>query len=474
MNESYTPEESGARSREALLLDTLICLPKNENGEFDFDWYNCVPDWVRTNKKIGPLEAREKLFQDCASFIEDLSGFYPCSDNIQSAIWHFERNVEDILHDEVDKKLVAKAIIETMENEEIEFDRADLEKKFEEVVAEHNLFLESYKDMPEDAFEEMQPEQKNNDLKFYTLNELGDREPPEFIVEGIFPQKGVAIIGGVSGSMKSFLMVGVGLSIALGQNLGNQKVKQAPVLYLLNEGQAGFYHRCAAWHKFHKRKMLEDFRVAEMTPNLMRDETIEPFTKLADSLNFRPGLIVIDTFSKASIGGDDNSTSDMALAIQSAYRLAQHFDSLVVLIDHVGKDPKRGLRGAYAKYANADMVGMVTKSGETVSLKTVKQKDAEDGLTFDFKIDTQEMSHGKKTVSIPVLSLGKSGRLPRQKDFIVMNLGLDGPIVRKILSEKFVGKFGAGKQKSFNEQVRRLKNSGEIKEVDGVIHLKEK
>jgi len=185
-------------------------------------------------------------------------------------------------------------------------------------------------------------------------------------------------------------------------------------------------------------------------------------------------MIVIDTFSKASIGGDDNSTSDMASAIQNAYRLAKHFDGLVVLIDHVGKDQKRGLRGAYAKYANADMVGMVSKSGDTVTLKTAKQKDAEDGLIFDFKINAQEMSQGTKTVSIPVLSLEKTRRPLSQKDFIVNNLSLEGSIERTTLRNIFEKEYGVGTRKSFDEQVRRLKKSGEINEANGVIQLSDK
>jgi hypothetical protein len=312
-------------------------------------------------------------------------------------------------------------------------------------------------------------------VELFSIDELLDRPPPKFLIEDIFPEKGVAIIGGQSGSMKTFLMIYLALLVATGKKLDAKAVKQTGVLFLNNEGQAGFGRRCQAAMSHLNIEMPDNFRVAETAPNFMREETLTKFLEAGDDLDFVPGVIFLDTFSKASIGGDDNSTSDMARAIHNANELAIHFDALVVLVDHVGKDPKRGLRGAYSKYANADMVGMVSKAGDTVTLKTVKQKEAEDNIRFDFKVNLVKVkSRTDGEISeVPALSIRSEQMLPDQKDFIINVLSQDGRLSRKDLAKRFTELYGDKTKKSFNEQLRRLKKLGKIDEVDGHVQLTE-
>jgi hypothetical protein len=312
-------------------------------------------------------------------------------------------------------------------------------------------------------------------VELFTIAELLDRPPPKFLIEDIFPEKGVAVIGGQSGSMKTFLMIYLAFLVATGKKLDTKAVKQTGVLFLNNEGQAGFGRRCQAAAAHLGIEIPDNFRVAEITPNLMREETLAQFLEAGDELEYIPGLIVLDTFSKATIGGNDNDTSDMAMAIATAYKLANHFDALVVLIDHVGKEPKKGLRGAYSKYANADMVGMVSKAGDTVTLKTVKQKEAEDDLRFDFKVNLVKVKSRTdgEVAEVPALSIRSKPFIPEQKDFIIAALEHNGRIDRKDLAKRFTGVYGDKTKKSFNEQLRRLKKLGKIDEVDGHVQLTE-
>lgn len=310
-------------------------------------------------------------------------------------------------------------------------------------------------------------------VRLYTIDELLDRQPPEFLIDCMLPEKGVAIIGGQSGTMKSFLMIHLSLMVAIGKNVGRYSVKQTGVLFLINEGQAGFGLRCQAALADLEFDTLDNFHVAEVTPDLMREDTLGPFIEAAEALDYTPGLIIIDTFSKASIGGDDNSTSDMARAIKTADQLAGRFDALVVLIDHVGKDTKKGLRGAYSKYANAEMVGMVTKVSDTVTLKTTKQKEAEDNIPFDFKVNLVEVPDKRtgEVREVPALSIRTEFVVHPQKDFIIKTLQQDGPTERANLSNTFCGWYGDEKRKTFNTQLSRLRKKGLIKEEDGCVCL---
>jgi hypothetical protein len=318
--------------------------------------------------------------------------------------------------------------------------------------------------------------QQADGLKFLSLEELANEPPPQMLIKDIFPESGVAIIYGKSGSMKSFLMITMAMHVALGLDLGDQVVKQRPVLILLNEGQAGFSLRCEAWLKSNGEQRPENFRIAKMTPNLTHNNPNDHFMKLAEEMDFRPGLIIIDSFSKATFGSDDNSTSEMASAMGAADQLAAHFDALVVLVDHTGKDEKKGVRGAYAKHANADMVGRVTKFDNRVTLETTKQKEAEAERKFVFKaekVDMPILDDAKHKVPAlipdndPIEALAAALSQP---DFIISVLDADGPVSRKKLKTEFLKRYGDGKVRSFNEVLLRLKKSDKIKEeTDGFV-----
>jgi hypothetical protein len=320
--------------------------------------------------------------------------------------------------------------------------------------------------------------QQADGLKFLSLDELANEPPPQMLIKDIFPERGVAIIYGKSGSMKSFLMISMAMHVALGLDLGDQVVKQKPVLMLLNEGQAGFSLRCEAWLMKNGKQRPENFRTAKMTPNLTHANPNDQFIAMAEEMEFRPGLIVIDSFSKATFGGDDNSTSEMALAMGAADQLAAHFGALVVLVDHVGKDQNKGVRGAYAKHANADMVGWVTKFDNRVMLKTTKQKEAEDDRKFVFKAALVDMpipddAHHKVPALIhdsdPIEAIAAAYSQPK---FILGVLDAEGRMTREQLKKRFLKHYGDGKAKSFGEVIRRLKNDRKIMEdADGFTLL---
>jgi len=315
----------------------------------------------------------------------------------------------------------------------------------------------------------------NDNVRFYSIDELINRPLPEQLIEGMLPTTGVGIVAGASGEMKSFLALSLGLSIACGTDLDRLTVKPSGVLYLANEGQAGVGQRLAALLKHNEIDAPKNFCIARSTPDLMRSASLELFFEAIDQLNFVPGIIFIDTLSKATTGGDDNSTKDMAQAISTAQALAERFECLVMLIDHVGKDPKKGVRGAYAKHANADMVGMVSKVADTVTLKTTKQKDFEDGSTFSFKVNIVELKclQTGEMRKVPALSYRPDNAPPPQPEYILVQLTHDGRTERNALAERFMAEYEHKDKKGFNEVVRRLINSGDIEEVDDVLQIKD-
>ena len=296
-------------------------------------------------------------------------------------------------------------------------------------------------------------------IQFFSLSELRNQPPPQWLIDDMLPERGIAIVAGASGHMKSFLATTLGLSIATGRDIGDHRVKQCGVIFMLNEGQAGIGHRCEAWTKHHNIGDIDNFRVVKTTPNLMRSDNVKTYIQAINGSGIKPGLIILDTFNKSTIGADDNSTKEMAEALEAASQIGSQCSALVLLIDHLGKDKSKGVRGAYSKFANADMVGLVTKSGLTVTLLTEKQRDGEDNVRFDFSI-----VEGDVPVLIPM-----QGQKQTQPHFIRSQVLFHEPIDRQILLEKFVREYGESARDSFKGVLSRMRKSGELKETDGFV-----
>ena len=279
-------------------------------------------------------------------------------------------------------------------------------------------------------------------MDLLTINHMLNRPPPVQIIKNILPQKGVAIVAGESRHMKSFLVLSLMLSLATKTDVFGETVDQTKVVYTMNEGQAAFAWRASGWldhNGFPVDTEIDDwFRLMETTPNLMIPESVKSFIGIIDKSDFNPAVVVIDTFSKATVGGDDNSTKEMSIAIANAYAIANAIDGLVILIDHFGKDTKKGLRGASAKFAAADMVGLVVKDEkDKVTLRTDKMKDGEDDLLFNFDI-IECKREDRMPVVMPARGLNT---LPSQPDWILGYLALNGEIDGEEAREAMIGTF---------------------------------
>ena len=255
--------------------------------------------------------------------------------------------------------------------------------------------------------------------------------------------------------------------IAMGLPVGEQDVIQGNVAFLLNEGQHGFSQRVAAWcDRFDVgvSDLAGKFVVMESSPNLMNNKEIDIYCEKLGAVAGGLAMVVIDTFAKSTVGADDNSTKEMSQAIAGAYRIADRLRCVVVLIDHLGKDRSKGLRGAYAKFAGVDMVGVVVRHDESVSLVTDKMKDGEDGKRFLFDIEKVGLG------GVPVLLPNSVSVLPKQSDWIKGYLELSGKTHRDLLSDKFCSDYGCDKS-LFRSVLKRQKDAGNIVEIKNIVIL---
>lgn len=97
-------------------------------------------------------------------------------------------------------------------------------------------------------------------------------------------------------------------------------------------------------------------------------------------------VVVIDTLSATTPGGNENSGEDMGLVLSHCKFLSKETGALVVLIHHSGKDSTRGARGWSGLRAAADAEIEIIRNGDYRVANVTKMKDGTDGESFAFKL----------------------------------------------------------------------------------------
>ena len=165
---------------------------------------------------------------------------------------------------------------------------------------------------------------------------------PAFLVDGLLPSDGLALIYGPPKSGKSFWAFDVGLHVALGWDYRDRRTRQGTVVYIAAEGERGLSARTAA---FRQDKLGEDddhnppFYLLTTRLDLARD--VERLTQdlLAAGIE-QTALITIDTLNR-SIGGSENKDEDMSAFVAAADQLRERFGGLVLIVHHCGVNSER-------------------------------------------------------------------------------------------------------------------------------------
>ncbi len=173
---------------------------------------------------------------------------------------------------------------------------------------------------------------------------------PEFLVEDILIQGGVALLAGESGLGKSFVALDLLLSVATGAPFLNRwATKQTKTLYVVGEGAYDTRLRAVAWAKERGLSRVDGFCVYPLPVNLNNEAEVDRMVEFAHENEF--GLVCIDTLSQSTAGGNENDNGEMAKAMQAAHRIS----STALLVHHMRKG-QDSMRGASVLHNNADTV----------------------------------------------------------------------------------------------------------------------
>jgi hypothetical protein len=186
------------------------------------------------------------------------------------------------------------------------------------------------------------PESVFSAIRFVDVDRPG-REL-EWLIKGVLTRGEVSIWWGPPGCGKSFLIIDAGFAIARGGTWFGQRVKQGLVVYQAGEGGLGIKRRIRAYRQRHHVDALDNlpFVLLPKPVNLYVDDAdtkkiVEEIKQWAAYYDSPLELVVIDTFSAASTGANENASEDVGRVQQRCRYIAGETGAHVALVHHTPK-----------------------------------------------------------------------------------------------------------------------------------------
>src|SRR6516225_6140355 len=264
----------------------------------------------------------------------------------------------------------------------------------------------------DDDLDEQSAEETPQDPKLPPLYAHGDPDPrplKSWLVKHLIPVCGHGLLSGQWGAGKTFVVFDLFAALATGQPFVGHAIKrQCGMLLIAAEGADEVRLRLDAVVR-EKCGGMARAPVCwyETTPMLLHKGAVETLITMAQQADeflqqefgLPLGLIVIDTIA-ACAGyartGDENDAA-VGQAVMNVLRtLAQAAKCFVLGIDHFGKSPEAGTRGASSKESSGDLVlaclGDKQLSGSVTNTRLAvrKHRGGRQGQEYPFQLRVVE------------------------------------------------------------------------------------
>jgi hypothetical protein len=210
------------------------------------------------------------------------------------------------------------------------------------------------------------------------------------LVKGLLLAGSLVVVFGESNTGKTFWILQLALVVASGARWRGRRVHQGLVIYVAGEGAASVRARVAAYRKEHPESTDLPFAIIAQPVDFLSPESIAALIATIRGAESACGskavLIVIDTFSRAMPGGDQNSAQDVGGVVANADLIRTEIGACVAFIHHAGKDPAKGARGSSALRAAADTEVLIEGTTGTRTATVTKQRDLECGAVMPFEL----------------------------------------------------------------------------------------
>jgi RecA/RadA recombinase len=208
-----------------------------------------------------------------------------------------------------------------------------------------------------------------------------DRKAAGYLVKGLLQRQSYAELFGQPGEGKTFVALDLAYAVAAGAPWMDRKIHAGTVLYLAYEGIGGMRKRALALRQRHGDKDVPLF-IADASFNLREQAGRKALGEVIATLPAKPVLIVVDTFARALMGGDENSAQDVGAFNGAVAALIESTGACVLIVHHSGKNKSAGARGSSA------LLGAIDTELEVDMQQVIasKQRDVEMSEPIGFKL----------------------------------------------------------------------------------------
>jgi len=230
----------------------------------------------------------------------------------------------------------------------------------------------------------------------FTLVPFADLKPgsePPYLVDGLIPRVGLAVVWGPPKCGKSFWAFDAAMHVALGREYRGHRVAAGPVVYCALEGAHPFKNR------------IEAFRVAKLAEDADADPPFflmsSPLSLVADVKRFvadvkaqlgdaKPVLVIVDTLNR-SIAGSENDDEAMGAYVRAADAIRAAFGCLVAIVHHCGYSADRP-RGHSSLVGALDVqISIKRDANNNIVAELELAKDAAVGLKIVSRLKVVEL-----------------------------------------------------------------------------------
>ncbi len=216
---------------------------------------------------------------------------------------------------------------------------------------------------------------------------------PKYLIDKLMIEAALGFVYGPPGCGKSFLTIGMGLSIAsqCAEWFGRSIKKTGPIVYISSEGTGDIGSRILAWERESGVQVRGlPFYLIRQTINFMAAADVEKLLKTVAAISQvagqAPVAVFVDTVSRVLPGADENLQKDMTLFIAACDAVRVTFDATVVGVHHTSR--AGNLRGSTVFDGAGDfLLGIEREEGEMIGeIHARKIKSAEDGWRQPFEL----------------------------------------------------------------------------------------
>lgn len=216
-----------------------------------------------------------------------------------------------------------------------------------------------------------------------------DTEQRGYLVKGLLPRRGLAVIWGPPKCGKSFWAMDVALHIALGWEYRGRRVQQASVVYVALEGRYGIPARIEAF-KRHHGVAEAPFYLITAPLDLVKNANALIASIKSHLGDVRPGAVFIDTLNRSLIGSESKD-EDMAAYIGAAGRVEEAFECLVPIVHHCGIDASRPRGHTSLTGAVEVQIEVKKPAAGQVVVKVERAKDFPEGDEIFSRLEVVEL-----------------------------------------------------------------------------------